>query len=236
MRTFNMKPLAVAALVLAALYGAYHLFYPSVTYRYRLTLEAEVEGQRFTGQGVIEVHIAKIIQFLGATQNIAQWVVGEAVALDFGSRGILFVLLKNNNTARSDPAFIALHALGFRLLPQNLWELRSLSGNAELPLSDLPMMVRFRDINDPMTVEQVRPDNFEASFGPGARLIRATIEIVPADTWPLSLISTTGEPVTRGIEKRLGWLERIKGHYLDGASTGGNAPLGLLGTDFQRRP
>jgi hypothetical protein len=58
------------------------------------------------------------------------------------------------------------------------------------------MFVRFRDINDPNTVERVDPNNLAASFGPGVRLTRATIEITDA-------------PVTTGIEKELEWLRAV---------------------------
>lgn len=50
------------AIILAAAIGAvvlYRIAYPSVTLRYRLTLEAEVEGQPKTGSGVIEVTYSK---------------------------------------------------------------------------------------------------------------------------------------------------------------------------------
>ncbi len=58
------------------------------------------------------------------------------------------------------------------------------------------MLVRFRNIADPASVEKVYPENLAKSFGPGVRLKRATIEI-------------STDPVTTGIEKRLGWLNRL---------------------------
>ena len=39
------------------------------------------------------------------------------------------------------------------------------SGKRELPLESLPMLVRFRDLNDPMTVESVSPLNIGERFG-----------------------------------------------------------------------
>jgi hypothetical protein len=50
------------------------------------------------------------------------------------------------------------------------------------------MLVTFKDINDPRSVVQVRPDDLEAAFGPGVRLGRVTIE-------------ATRHAVTTGIEK-----------------------------------
>jgi hypothetical protein len=69
----------------------------------------------------------------------------------------------------------------------------------------LPLLVRFRDISDPKTVEKVDPANLAASFGAGVKLTRATIETVPSGYWPFNLFGIGGSPVTRGIEARLPW-------------------------------
>ena len=61
---------------------------------------------------------------------------------------------------------------------------------AELPRADWPLMVRFGDISDPKTVEQVDPDTI------GVKRI---------------LLETTRDDVTTGIEKRLGWLPTVNG-------------------------
>lgn len=55
------------------------------------------------------------------------------------------------------------------------------------------MLVRFRDILDPMTVEEVDPSDLAASFGPGNALRRITVEIIK-------------DPLTRTIGERLPWL------------------------------
>ena len=67
------------------------------------------------------------------------------------------------------------------------------------------MLVRFRDPTDLRSVEGVNPFNIAERFGSGAKLIRATLEVVPAGIWPLSLFGITGEPITRGIEGKLPW-------------------------------
>lgn len=73
-----------------------------------------------------------------------------------------------------------------------------LSARADIPFARLPLMVAFKDIDDPTSVVQVRPDDLSAVFGPGVRLMRATIE-------------TTHGAVTTGIEKRLTWLKNQRG-------------------------
>lgn len=55
-----------------------------------------------------------------------------------------------------------------------------------------PALVTFPDINDPVTVTKVDPDNLAATFGPGVSLKRITLEL-------------TDEPVTEAkIESVLG--------------------------------
>ena len=60
------------------------------------------------------------------------------------------------------------------------------------------MLLRFGDLADPKSVARVDPNDLAASFGPGVKLVRATIEI-------------TDDPVTTGIEKRLGWVASLNG-------------------------
>jgi hypothetical protein len=68
---------------------------------------------------------------------------------------------------------------------------------ADVPSSLLPMLVRFRDVADPSTVEVVDPRDLERAFGTGVRLRVATIEI-------------TDERITRGIRERLPWIAAVR--------------------------
>ena len=62
---------------------------------------------------------------------------------------------------------------------QGLSEISRLTGKVDLPLTSLPLLVRFRDLNDPMSVERVDPLDIAKSFGAGTKLVSATLEIVP---------------------------------------------------------
>jgi hypothetical protein len=44
---------------------------------------------------------------------------------------------------------------------------------------------------------------FATAFGPGFRLARVTLEMVPAGVWPFNLVGLSGTPVTRGIEGKM---------------------------------
>ena len=229
---------SLAALVLVGLVAYVNL--STATVRYRLTLEAEVDGAPKSGSGVIEVTYSKNNDPISQAEFSID-VRGEAVVLDLGPRRVLFALLKGDTDSRSGADYIVLRAFNLPggALPSpvtsGLQQVRQLSGKRELPLTSLPLLVRFGDINDPKTVERVHPQNLTESFGPGAKLVRSTLEIVPAGVWPLNSLGITGEPITTGIQGRLGWLKRIGGGYLDGTFAGGGPALSnvLSGANFK---
>ena len=68
---------------------------------------------------------------------------------------------------------------------------------ADLPREDWPVMVRFGDLNDPKSVEEVSP---------GAVGVRRI--------W----VETTGDVVTTGLEKRLEWLNERTSFFDPGPS------------------
>jgi hypothetical protein len=66
------------------------------------------------------------------------------------------------------------------------------------PPNGYPLLVRFRDLADPTSVERVDPDDLANSFGKGVTLKAITVARTEAE-------------VSRGIEGRLPWLEKIQG-------------------------
>ena len=182
------------------------------TYRFKLTLDVEIDGQVRSGSGVIQVFEAYNEHSLGGNV-ISRALRGEAVAVDLGPRGVLFATLKYQ--ARD---FDTLPRLAFKragLIPDNLKmpdgltykdmfkvqteALQNLRAKTALLVpQEMPFLVRFRDPKNPMSVEEVQPGNLAATFGGGARLLRATIEMTDA-------------PVTTGIDARLPWLANLQG-------------------------
>lgn len=197
-----MKKIVIALLTIVGLsYVTWTTLYPTVTHRYRLTLVADDNGKTVTGSGVIEASYWTQPQIL-TDAEYGSSARGEAVVVDFGDKGLLFALLKGDDM-HSDASWIVRTAFGIeRGSPPNaeLRELRALTGTTELQFSKLPMLVRFRDISDPKSVERVDPNNLAASFGRSVKLLSATIEI-------------TSDPVTTGIGKRLVWLDSEIARY-----------------------
>lgn len=207
------KPLVILLICVGCLYGCWKALVPVETWRYRLTINVNDNGTLRTGSSVIEV-------IGGSTRNIPLPIPGntggislhrgEAVTIDLGKKGVFFVLLSKEN----DPGYAAYlvceifemepgHGCAGAATPEGIRYYAKLKGKANVPTKKLPMLVRFRDIKDPKTVEKIDPENLEASFGAGVTLENATIEM------------TDGE-VTTGIEKWLSWMPEYYNKHFDG--------------------
>lgn len=212
-----MKNIVIALLVVIGLVVWWLMPY---TIRYRLTLFVENGGQTVQGSSVVETRWLDTFGFIYPWRTTYS---GEATVVDLGDKGVLFALLPRGV---EPPSFmtglfagdtaggmtrVTLHRveLDKRVLP--------------VPFNRLPMLVRFRDINDPTTVERVDPNDLAASFGPGTKLVGATIEI-------------TSDRETMRIEKFLPWLVNSHG-MLDGQLiTISNALSSRLSSYDFRRP
>jgi hypothetical protein len=200
----------------------------TTTIRYRLTLQVEVDGVVHTGSGVIDTewtHFPKWMQGFGSV-----WAVearGDAIVVDLGSRGLLFALLTGparydqGHPLRVDPTDPQAILGNFRFIgregitPESLDRLDLRQDVIDVPFSRLPALVRFGDIRNPGSWEQVNPADLAARFGPGVRLIGATLAITHA-------------PISRGIDARLPWFNDLKKHEREYRDGGPLAPLGTM--------
>jgi hypothetical protein len=165
------------------------LVWPTETFRYRLTLLADVDGATATGSGVFQETIGKT----GPTQ-----LTGEAITLDLGQNRLLFLIFPGVRAAQP----IANMPLQNFPLRQGspLERARQLAHDrphADVPFNQLPFLVHFRDIADRTSIEVVDPANLARTFGGGVTLYRASIEI-------------TDDPVTTGLDAKLPWLADLK--------------------------
>jgi hypothetical protein len=173
--------------------------------RYRLTIEVDDNGAIRTGSAVQEENcIFNDGVFKGMGNALNCGIKGEAVVVDLGEKGALFVLLIRDGANRRSGGPFGVLEQGHRdlfdpvgLTAAAMRRIGSTRGVNEVPVDSLPLLVRFRDPNDPKTVERVDPTDLTASFGPGVRLTRAMAEV-------------TDDRLTTGIEKRLPWL--VGGH------------------------
>lgn len=192
--------------------------------RYRITVEVDTPSGVRTGSSVMETRQQGpqplVPQELGSGGGGG--VVGEAVAVDLGGGRVIFALLSGPE-GRSIYAMVP-RALNYPELKPPLsrqfkpheWqeaydEAENVKPFAVLRREDYPMLVSFGDLGNPKSVEAVNADAV------GVR--RITLQV-------------TDDPVTTGIEKRLGWLVNLHGSYLHGGNSARGAPLGLHGGNF----
>lgn len=186
----------VIGVVAASLY----VYYMPTTIRYRLTITALVDGATRTGSGVIEETYENGPQWLRIDGTTLR---GEAVTLNLGNHGTLVALLRAGigytsfGPTLSQSSYVPYlwRSEEPRDGSSNAW-MSKLKGTKALPLYQLPFLVRFRNINDPKTAEEVFPDDLTKSFGPGVKLVNASVTITDA-------------PVTTGITKKIPWLRAL---------------------------
>lgn len=187
--------LIVLAAIVAA--GAYWLTFRPHAYRYEMKIDVYTpEGVR-SGSAVREVKWFPQPKYLAANRfSFSQR--GEAVAVDLPNGQTLFSLLDRNGYETILAGFGPAPASDIKAVLDRADSDRQIQ---TYPSRDallirrlsLPTFVRFRDPNDPESVEIVDPDNLGASFGPDVKLERITVQM-------------TDKPVTESIESRLRWL------------------------------
>lgn len=166
-----------------------------------MTVEVETPQGLRTGSSVIETKSWREIKILPDQHIRSGSMRGEAVAVDLPGGQTLFALLRGErgrhignliadtlgprDSAAREPGAPA------RVIPRLVLS-RDAKGEP-VEMSGLPLLVRFRDIRDPKSVDPVDPANLANSFGSGIKLHRVTVQ-------------STDDPITTGIIKKLPWL------------------------------
>lgn len=234
------RALLAAALALGLAFGLAACADDTPSYRYRLTVEVDTPQGLRSGSSVIEVE-----QSMGRSAGtgfgeiIMRRVQGEAVAVDLPDGRTLFALLRSED--ETDWAGNVMQRLAPRIAGEQFDEqfdnVLLIKGEQELPrhwppvagglvLSGWPMLVTFGDLADPASVTRVDPGDLAASFGEGVAIRRITVQL-------------TDDPVTTGIEERLGWLSEHPEPRLDPnyrGSTTPNLSQSLWHGDFRKDP
>ena len=197
--------MGVLAGAAAAVLGGCGVLFPSDRLRQKITVEVETPAGLRSGSSVVETEVREGKSW-GDASGTTFKLKGEAVAVDLPGGRTLFALLRGGETLGDPTAYqtrLLLEALNagakanvpVEVEGLNLMQVRAAAKSAEvsviLPEKLYPILVTFAGSSDPKRVEKVDPGNFAASFGPGVRLKRITVEV-------------TDEDVTTGIGERLG--------------------------------
>jgi hypothetical protein len=194
-----------AAILLAFVAAAalYYWKYPNYSYRYRLTVEIESDGQVRSGSSVIQVtwHGGPEIGDVG---RYSPTLKGQAALVDLKPRGVIVATLVNG-TGYGAPreAFGPWGALwlfprAFRL-GTSVDELRGWSppnGRRKLGDDNLPLFLWFPNQDDPTSGQVVTPSSISRILGPSVKFIGAYVE-------------ATKDPIEIDVGKKLRWIEPL---------------------------
>jgi hypothetical protein len=171
-------------------------------FRFRMTVEVETPEGLKVGSSVMEMSGASSSLALnGKTVDVN--LIGEAVAVDLPGDQTVFMLVTDapnggNIMNRIIKTFDPTYPMSERLVAliadlERPSSIRRTAVFVPAQYNTYPQFVRFRNVNDPKSVETVDPDDLEKSFGPGVKLKRVVMTVTDA-------------PVTRTLIKRLPWL------------------------------
>jgi hypothetical protein len=225
MRMLGIVVVSIVALIVLLIGGTIawvkFVAYPDYSYRYRLTLSIEADGEVHTGSSVIEVVWNGGIPF-GDVGSYVESRRGQATFIDLGKRGaVVAVLLAPSHVERGiavwpegvDVVWLASRAFGATLgtealpLQERLARLTRLTGRRDLTLDNMPRLIWFSDITDPKTARVIYPAELPKLFGAGARIAEAFVEI-------------TRDPIVIDIDKRLPWYRDLAARQKSTGITG----------------
>lgn len=203
----SMRKFAIIALILiAASVIWYKWSFPTVSYRYRLSIAVESDGQVHFGSGVIEVWHRFNPQWARALVggNPADaGVRGQGIFVDLGARGTLVAALYTEpydncsvgavdlvGRAYEPPSARRRCITGYRLSLENERELAQKESSLSLTADDLPAFFWFSEPPNLATARPVTPQNFASVIGDSVRLVSAQVEI-------------THDPIVIDIDKKL---------------------------------
>jgi hypothetical protein len=207
----------VCALIIGGGYAACSILYPTIEIRYRLSLYFDVDGVQRVGSGVIEIEYDTAAAFersivTGGSQGLVGFMRGNAITVDLGDRGLLLVVdtepcvggpgPQNPREAwRLSDLPLRLFYMGPHPNVEGTAFLRAAqhqSGVRNVPLEKLPLLVRLGNVQDRNAAQRVDPFDLTAAFGPGVKLVRATLEV-------------TSDPISPTPSNWPSWLKDQKG-------------------------
>ncbi|MBK6896646.1 MAG: hypothetical protein IPH06_08660 [Alphaproteobacteria bacterium] len=185
--------------------------YPWGTWRYRVTVEIVTPEGIKTGSAVRELRVHTEPGFLGVRKQGVAHLVGEAVVIDLGERGVLFALLSEDDIFH---AFPYNNGAGVKA-PDGIRFYNGLRPDitGQLPREHYPRFAIFEDMQDPNTLrliygshldletrKSVYVDEVAELLGYGVRIRNVTIEITDdAVTWGVENVIPHFGPVPRPI-------------------------------------
>lgn len=203
------------------------LVYSPTHVRFRLKVDVNEGSVVRTSSSVIRVAYGvapPVLANLGGSDFGLDGISGNAVTIDLGGRGLLFAILRHDF---SNAGYLPIAAYGLPRPysgPQLLATLRQLkqkSGWVQVPSDALPLLIRFRNIEDSNSAQKVDASNLSASFGSDVKLESVTLEL-------------TDDPVTPAPSMWPAWLKELgTNEYINHTVGCSRTSLCLQGADFK---
>jgi len=199
------KWVLAASVIVGAVAIVYFRAAPSASLNYKLSVDVDDNGVLRHGEGIIGAEFQAQPILIGQTPPWTVGPIGEAFPVDFDGKRMFFVLLSADRSRRSSVAagskgalysyfhFRSIDAATASVLAEFI-SLGQSHENVDIRPVQLPMLVRFRDLTDPKSIEIVDPEHLDLGFGPGVKITAVRAQI-------------TSEPITSGIGIRLPWLK-----------------------------
>lgn len=221
----------VVSLVLIGISSCW-LAYGPTHIRYRLTIDVKDGDTVRSGTSVIEVVYRVALPIFRGSDGL-NWdasVHGYAVTIDLGAKGLLFAVFRVGDDGNFSMGEIPIVAYGLKKpynsaeqVQADLIQLKRKRGWVEVPKDVLPTLIRFRNIDDPSSVEQVDPSNLAASFGAGVELKSVMLELTEGQITPVPSVWPA-------------WIKELGAdQYANHSITCGVNPYCLQGVDFKGR-
>jgi hypothetical protein len=176
--------------------------YPDYSYRYRLTVNIEVDGKIHSGSSVIEVKW-RGGPVVGDGGPFGPSTKGQAALVDLGDRGVVVATLINGEDygPAKDGAlgafWVAAEAFGNHSTVDEIPHLPDLRGKRDLAPNKLPRLLWFSSAQDPTTAKKLLVQDILATLGASARFAGASVEI-------------TSDPIVIDIRQKLPWLKPLE--------------------------
>jgi hypothetical protein len=183
--------------VLVAVVAACRFFFPTYSYRYRLTINIETDGKLHSGSSVVEVSWSP---FFLPNYHFNPELGGQGALVDLGPRGVVVATLVANDWGWHDTnagwgAFwLVPRAFGVEDTNDGLPAVAHLRGNRELSLNNLPRLLWFSNPQDPNTAKTILVDDIPSLLGPSVRFAGASVEM-------------TSDPLVIDIRQKLPWVD-----------------------------
>ncbi len=144
-------------------------------FRYRMTVEVMTPQGLRSGSSVIEVDLSETGDNSSAppeARGVRAKLHGQAVAVDLPDGKTLFALLRtpqNPDGAKwfAHDAIRAPHFNGEYSGIRRTEYMKEHKLSGELPRSSYPVLIAFKDVGDPTSIQHVNPDDLTPIFGEG---------------------------------------------------------------------